>query len=49
MTCKHGNTVRNEEGEIVPCGTETFDADGKMKICGECAHDQRMYWKGMAP
>jgi hypothetical protein len=43
------DTVTDDRGQLVPCGTETFDADGKMKLCAECAHDQQMYWKGMAP
>lgn len=49
MTCKHGGQIRDDNGQLVPCGTEIFGADGKMKVCGECAEDARMYWKGMAP
>lgn len=39
MTCKYGNQVRNDQGTLVPCGTEIFDAEGKINLCGECAQD----------
>ena len=41
MTCPHGNTVTDDGGVKVPCGTEIFDADGHIKTCGECQADER--------
>jgi hypothetical protein len=49
MTCKHGNQIRDDNGRLVPCGTEIFNANGKMRVCAECVEDERLYWKGMAP
>lgn len=41
MTCPHGNQVRDEHGQMRPCGSEIFDSTGYIILCGECVADQR--------
>lgn len=36
MTCPHGNQVRDEKGQLFPCGSDVFDKYGNILLCGEC-------------
>ena len=39
MTCPYGNLVEDAAGNVFPCGTEIFNSQGNMLLCGDCAVD----------
>jgi hypothetical protein len=39
MTCPHGNTIRDNRGRHVVCGSDVFNDDGTLRICGQCHMD----------
>ena len=39
MTCPHGNTIRDRNGVMHPCGSDVFDENGGILVCGECRTD----------
>jgi len=42
MTCPHGNQVRDPLTQtLFPCGSDVFDENGNILLCGECRQDSR--------
>jgi hypothetical protein len=41
MTCPHGNTVKDANGTVHPCGSDVYRADGTMIFCGQCVEDRQ--------